>query len=104
MIDDNFIKKALTNSRTIAMVGVSTLKKDEPTNTIRKPSIIVMNYLQEFGFNVIPVNPNAVGKKINGEKVVERLKDIKDPVDIVNVFRPSKEAKKNCRRSYSNKH
>ncbi len=94
MIDDNFIKKALTNSRTIAMVGVSTLKKDEPTNTIRKPSIIVMNYLQEFGFNVIPVNPNAVGKKINGERVVERLKDIKDPVDIVNVFRPSKEAKK----------
>ena len=51
-----------------------------------------MNYLQEFGYKVIPVNPFSVGKKINGEIVVGKLKDIKLPIDIVDVFRPSKEA------------
>ena len=46
---------------------------------------------EEFGFKVIPVNPFAVGKKINGENVIEKLEDIKDKIDIVNVFRPSAE-------------
>ena len=50
-----------------------------------------MNYLQEFGYKVIPVNPFSVGKKINGETIVEKLEDIADPIDIVNVFRPSNE-------------
>jgi hypothetical protein len=50
-----------------------------------------MNYLQEFGYRVIPVNPSAAGKKINGETVIEKLKDIAIPIDIVNVFRPSAE-------------
>ena len=92
LIDDNFIKNTLSSARTIAMIGVSSFKKEKSANTIRKPSIIVMNYLLEFGFNVIPVNPNAVGKKINGQKVVASLQDIIDSIDIVNVFRPSKEA------------
>ena len=94
LIDDNFIRNALSNIKTIAMVGVSSHKEENSINTIRKPSIIVMSYLQEFGFNVIPVNPNAVGKKINGQNVVESLKDINDPIDIVNVFRPSNEVQK----------
>ena len=50
-----------------------------------------MNYLQEFGYKVIPVNPFSAGKKINGEIVVEKLEDINNKVDIVNVFRPSEE-------------
>ena len=51
-----------------------------------------MKYLQEFGYKVIPVNPFSVGKKINDELVVAKLSDISIPVDVVNVFRPSKEA------------
>ena len=50
-----------------------------------------MKYMQEFGYKVIPVNPFSVGKKINGETVVANIKDIKIPIDIVDVFRPSKE-------------
>ena len=50
-----------------------------------------MKYMQEFGYKVIPVNPFAVGEIIHGEKVVAKLGDIKDEIDIVNVFRPSKE-------------
>ena len=88
---DHSIKNSLTEAKTIAMVGVSSVKKESGSNIIRRPSIIVMSYLQEFGYKVIPVNPFSVGKKINNEKVVEKLEDITDPIDIVNVFRPSKE-------------
>jgi predicted CoA-binding protein len=48
--------------------------------------------MQKYGFKVYPVNPKAKGQKILGEEVFEKITDIKDPVDIVDVFRPSKEA------------
>ena len=90
--DDELIKESLASAKIIAMVGVSSIKKENSSNIIRRPSIIVMNYLQEFGYKVIPVNPFSAGKKINGEIVVEKLGDITNPIDIVNVFRPSAEA------------
>ena len=86
------IEQILKNSKTIAMVGVSSLKKKEdPKNLKRKPSTIVMKYMQEFGYRVIPVNPFAVGEIIHGEKFFSKLEDIKIPIDIVNIFRPSNE-------------
>ena len=86
------IEEILKNSKTIAMVGVSSLKKKEdPKNLKRKPSTIVMKYMQEFGYKVIPVNPFAVGEIIHGEEVFSKLEDIKIPIDIVNIFRPSNE-------------
>ena len=93
ILDDQLVKKILTTSKTIAMVGVSSLKKKENPNFIkRRPSIIVMKYLQEFGYRVIPVNPSSAGKKIYGETVVAKLENVTIPIDMVNVFRPSKEA------------
>jgi hypothetical protein len=89
---DHLMKETLTSSKIIAMIGVSSVKKEDTQNLIRRPSVIVMSYLQEFGYKVIPVNPFAVGKKINGERVIEKLEDITSPIDIVNVFRPSLEA------------
>ena len=50
-----------------------------------------MKYMQDFGYKVIPVNPFAEGEIINGEKVVSSLEKISEPIDIVDVFRPSKE-------------
>jgi len=94
MFEDELIKKTLETSKTIAMVGVSSIKKEISTNIRRRPSIIVMKYMQEFGYKVIPVNPFSAGEKIHGETIVAKLNDIKIPVDIVNVFRPSKEAPK----------
>jgi len=86
------IKKILTHAKTIAMVGVSTIKeKEDLKNIVRRPSTIVMKYMQEFGYEVIPVNPFSVGKKIHGQDVMGKLEDIKKKVDIVNIFRPSKE-------------
>jgi predicted CoA-binding protein len=92
-MSDNQIKDILKNSKTIAMIGVNSLKKKEDPKMIkRKPSTIVMKYMQDFGYKVIPVNPFAVGEVIHGETVVANLKDISIPIDIVDIFRPSKEA------------
>ena len=61
-MNDDQIKNILTNSKTIAMIGVNSLKKKEDPKMIkRKPSTIVMKYMQDFGYKVIPVNPFAVG-------------------------------------------
>ena len=92
MAEDQLIKKTLEESKTIAMVGVSSIKKEVSTNIRRRSSTIVMKYMQEFGYKVIPVNPFSTGEKIYGETVVAKLSDIKVPIDIVDVFRPSKEA------------
>ena len=78
------IKEILLKYKTIAMIGVS---KDST-----KASTIVMKYMQKYGYKVIPVNPSAKGEKILGEEVFEKLEDIKTPIDIVDVFRPSAEA------------
>ena len=78
------IKEILSKNKTIAMIGVSK----DPT----KPSTIVMKYMQKYGYKVIPVNPRAKGEKILGEEVFGKLDEIKIPIDIVDVFRPSKEA------------
>ena len=77
------IKEILNKYKSIAMIGVS----NDPT----KASTIVMKYMQKYGFKVFPVNPKAKGQKILGEEVYEKITDIKDTVDIVDVFRPSKE-------------
>ena len=91
--DEQLIKQILTSAKIIAMVGVSSIQKKEPSNNIRRrPSIIVMKYLQEFGYRVIPVNPSSAGKKIYGETIVAKLENVTIPIDIVNVFRPSIEA------------
>ena len=94
MLEDELIKKKLETSKTIAMVGVSSIKKEVSTNIRRRPSTIVMKYMQEFGYRVIPVNPFSAGEKIHGETIVAKLNDIKIPIDIVDVFRPSKETPK----------
>ena len=89
--EDELIKKTLTSAKTVAMVGVSSIKKEVSSNIKRRPSIIVMKYLQEFGYRVIPVNPFSAGKEIYGETVIAQLEDISIPIDIVDVFRPSNE-------------
>ena len=92
-MSDDQIKDILKNSKTIAMVGISSEKKKEDPKMIkRRPANVVMKYMQDFGYKVIPVNPFAEGEIINGETVVGSLEKISDQVDIVDIFRPSKEA------------
>ena len=90
---DSEIKNILKNSKIIAMIGISSEKKGEDRKNLkRKPANVVMKYMKDFGCKVYPINPFAKGEVINGEKVYESLEEISDPIDIVNVFRPSKEA------------
>lgn len=75
-------RKILDSASTIATVGAS---KDP-----RKAAGGVPLYLQEVGFRVIPVNPNAT--ELYGTKAYPSLLEIEEPVDVVQVFRPSEEA------------
>lgn len=74
-------REILESARTIAVVGLS--------DSQWKPSYGVSEYMRDAGYEIIPVNPNRLGKRILGEPVYETLADIPKPVDIVNVFRPS---------------
>ncbi len=77
------IKEILEKYKNIALVGAS---KD-----LTKTSSIVMKYLQEYGFKVYPVNPSMKGEKILGEEVFGNITEINNPVEIIDVFRPSNE-------------
>jgi len=76
---DADLKHLLENTRTIALVGASP----KPN----RPSYGVMAYLQQSGYRVIPVNPVAAGTTILGETVYGTLAEIKEPIDMVDVFR-----------------
>ena len=90
---DEQIKNILEKSKIIAMIGISSEKKGEdPKNLKRKPANVVMKYMQDFGYKVYPINPFAIGETINGETVIGSLDDIEEEIDILDVFRPSKEA------------
>jgi predicted CoA-binding protein len=73
------IGKLLKTARTIAVVGLS----DSPL----RPSYGVSAYMQSNGYHIIPVNPTIKGAL--GEKAVASLSEIKDKIDIVDVFRRS---------------
>ncbi|WP_407273826.1 CoA-binding protein [Dickeya ananatis] len=83
-MQDNDIKKLLTEVKTIALVGAS----DNPS----RPSYGVMAYLLEQGYRVIPVNPGLAGETLLGQNVYASLAEIPEPVDMVDVFRQSNAA------------
>jgi uncharacterized protein len=78
---DAYLRRILTEARTIAVVGASPRRE--------RPSHRVMAYLQRRGYRAIPVNPNAAGDVILGERCRARLADIAESVDLVDVFRRS---------------
>jgi predicted CoA-binding protein len=71
--------RILTSARTIAVVGLSA--------NPRRPSHGVARYLQRTGYRIIPVNPNL--DEVLGERAYPSLRDIPQPVDVVDVFRRS---------------
>ena len=81
---DAYLRDILQSVRTIAVVGASTRRG--------RPSHRVMAFLQRHGYRAIPVNPNAVGEVIHGEKCYAALADIEEPVDMVDIFRRSEKA------------
>jgi O-acetylhomoserine (thiol)-lyase len=81
---DAQLRAILQRVRTIAMVGASS--------NWNRPSYFVMKYLQGKGYRVIPVNPGITGQSLLGERVYASLHDIPESIDMVDVFRTSREA------------
>ncbi len=81
---DEVIKRALGESHTVAVVGISA-------NTVR-PSYFVAKYMQGKGYRIIPVNPGLAGQTLLGETVYPDLKSIPEKVDMVDIFRNSEAA------------
>ena len=78
---DETLKKILTQTKSIAVVGVSM-------NPVR-PSYYVARYLKLKGYLVVPVNPGHAGDTLFGETIVGSLSDIEGEVDMVDIFRRS---------------
>jgi uncharacterized protein len=78
---DEVLRRLLTESTTIAMVGASS----DPS----KPSHAVFGKLKLAGYRVVPVNPNE--SAVFGETAYDSLEDIPYHVDIVDVFRRAEE-------------
>jgi O-acetylhomoserine (thiol)-lyase len=83
LYSDAQLRAILQRVKTIAMVGASS--------NWNRPSYFVMKYLQGKGYRVIPVNPGIAGQILLGEKVYASLRDISEPVDMVDVFRAASE-------------
>ncbi len=79
--DPLVIQRLLRDTRTIAVVGLST----DP----QRASWFVASYLKKAGYRVIPVNPKA--DRILGETCYPDLASIPGTVDMVDVFRPAAE-------------
>ena len=82
--DDQYIKSILEDVKTIAVVGASA-------NTSR-PSYRVTEYLIAKGYEVFPVNPGQAGNKIAGALCYASLKDIPQPIHMIDIFRNSEAA------------
>jgi predicted CoA-binding protein len=81
MDDINTLRRILSETRVIAVVGLSA--------DWYRPSYFAAKYMQEHGYRVIPVNPKYPA--ILGEKCYRSLSDIPEPVDMVDVFRKTQD-------------
>ena len=77
--DDAYIRGILNTVKTIAVVGVSP--------KVTRPSYFVFKYLLERGYRMIPVNPGQAGGELLGQRFYASLSDIREPVDMVDIFR-----------------
>ena len=76
------LSSLLKTIKTIAIVGASSNPK--------RDSYKVMKFLIDCGYEVFPVNPNESNKKILNQKCYSNLNDIKQKIDMVDIFRSSK--------------
>lgn len=82
LVDDPAgLAEILRTCRTIAVVGLSS----KPS----RPSFEVSRYLQAAGYRVLPVNPFE--REVLGVPAVASLRQLGEPVDVVDVFRRSSE-------------
>ncbi len=82
--DDGYIRDILRSVKRIALVGASANEA--------RPSYIVIKYLLERGYQVIPVNPGLAGQTLLGQTVYAAMADVPGVIDMVEIFRNSEAA------------
>jgi predicted CoA-binding protein len=82
-INDAQLREILTTSPTIAVLGLHREQE--------KAAFYVPEYLHDEGYRIIGVNPVFAGQELFGETVKTTLAEIKEPVDLVDVFRRSEQ-------------
>jgi len=75
------IRRVLAGNKTIAVVGLSA--------SWHRPSYFAAKYLKDHGYRIIPVNPRY--EEVLGEKCYADLRDIPEPVDVIDCFRRSED-------------
>ena len=83
---DRVISSVLYKTKTIAIIGLSS--------SWNRPSYFVAKYLIDRGYKIYPINPKEAGKKILGQKVYSNISEIKDKIDMIDVFRKSSDIDK----------
>ena len=78
---DEFLRKILKRTKTVAIVGVSAKQI--------RPSFYVARYLQLKGYRIVPVNPGLAGQTLLGETVFADVKSVPHDIDMVDIFRRS---------------
>ena len=82
-INDAQLREILTTSPTIAVLGLHREQE--------RAAFYVPEYLHDEGYRIIGVNPVFAGQELFGETVKPTLAEIKEPVDLVDVFRRSEQ-------------
>src|SRR5687767_13765311 len=77
--NDILIPEMLKNSESIAVIGI---KDNELETAFRVPY-----YMHKQGYKIFGVNPKIAGKKLLGGLAVEKVTDLKEAIDMINIFR-----------------
>ncbi len=80
---DEALRTVLGSAHTIAVLGAHP----DPG----KPAHYVPRYLREHGYRIAPVNPRYTDQELFGETPRAKLTDLDEPIDVVDVFRRSKD-------------
>jgi predicted CoA-binding protein len=78
-VDESRLRTILTTSPVVAVLGI----RQEPSAA----GFYVPEYLHRNGYRILGVNPRLAGETMFGEVVVASLADLREPVDLIDVFR-----------------
>lgn len=78
---DREITRVLSEAKVVAVLGANTKQE--------KAAYYVPDYLHDKGYTILPVNPVHAGKPLFGQTVSVSLGELREPIDIVDVFRRS---------------
>ncbi|MBK9082711.1 MAG: CoA-binding protein [Rhizobiales bacterium] len=81
---DALIRRILRETKTIAMVGASANDS--------RPSYFALKYLIARGYRMFPINPGLAGQELLGVRVYANLREIGEPIDMVDIFRNAEAA------------